>query len=194
MYCNTNQLPTLPCCGTHPKTHGARGLNNHYYLRFYPKLGNVIFEISCIPCTCVRCTSMLNQPCISGITSKKKSRYQPVTNCTYWPVLGPYKNWYIIHLSPKSTPFGEFEEIHQAVRDRISDNMASLVQYGKYDSINTSVTRTSGYYVIKFISEAYTLQNNTKIDGKMISAGELVIKAQYLCSSQEKTNWYWEKQ
>ena len=39
-----------------------------------------------------------------------------------------------------------------------------------------------GLYVIKFISEAYTLQNNTTIDGKVISAGELVVKAQYLCS------------
>ena len=34
--------------------------------------------------------------------------------------------------------------------------------------------------LFKFISEAYTLQNNTKIYGQVISAGELVVKAQYL--------------
>ena len=45
-------------------------------------------------------------------------------------------------------------------------------------------------YVIKFISEAYTLQNNTTIDDQIISAGDLVVKAQYLCSMQENNNWH----
>ena len=95
-----------------------------------------------------------------------------------------YKNWNIIHLTPKSTLFEEFDEINQVVLDSISDNMASLVQPGKYGVINTSYTTKNGFDVIKFISEAYTLQNNTKIDGQFISAGGLVVKAQYLCSVQ----------
>ena len=94
--------------------------------------------------------------------------------------MGSYNNWNIIHLSPKSTLFEAFEEIHRVAIDGISDNMDSLVKSGKYDSINTADTKTNGFYVIKFILEAYTLQNNTKIDGKIISTGELVVKAQYL--------------
>ena len=35
---------------------------------------------------------------------------------------------------------------------------------------------------------------NTTVDGKVISAGELVVKAQYLCSKQENNNWYWKQQ
>ena len=42
-----------------------------------------------------------------------------------------------------------------------------------------------------FTSEAYTLQDNTIIDVQIITAEELVVKAQYLCSVQEDTNWYW---
>ena len=42
--------------------------------------------------------------------------------------------------------------------------MASLVQSGKYDVINTSETKTKGSYVIQFISEACTLQDNKNID------------------------------
>ena len=71
-----------------------------------------------------------------------------------------------------------FNEIHQVVIDGISDNMASLVQSGMYDAINTDDTKINGFYVIQFISEAYTLQNNTQIDRKFISAGELFVKAQ----------------
>ena len=42
--------------------------------------------------------------------------------------------------------------------------MASLFQSDKYVTINTADTTTNGYYVIKFISKAYTMQNNTTFD------------------------------
>ena len=49
--------------------------------------------------------------------------------------------------------------------------MASLFQSGKHGVINTSDTTTNGLYVIKLISEAYTLQNNITIDRNIIYAG-----------------------
>ena len=64
--------------------------------------------------------------------------------------------------------------------------MVSLFQSGKYGVIDTSKTITNGFYVIQFISETYKLQNNTKTNGQIISAGELVVKTQYLCSMKEK--------
>ena len=44
-----------------------------------------------------------------------------------------------------------------------------------------------------FTSEAYTLQYNTTIDGKIITAGELVVKAQYILSMKVDNNWYWNQ-
>ena len=92
MYCNTNQLPTLPFCGPHYKPHGARGLGKHYHLRFDPTLGMVKCAIRRIPCVCVACTSMLDKAWIYDIPSEKQERYKPVTKCTYWPVLGGLNN------------------------------------------------------------------------------------------------------
>ena len=77
MYCDTNQFPELPFCGPHPNPHGERGLNKHYYLRFFQKIGHGIYEIRRIPCACVGCTSMLDKPCIYSIPPKKQARYQP---------------------------------------------------------------------------------------------------------------------
>ena len=45
-----------------------------------------------------------------------------------------------------------------------------------------------------FTLEAYTLQEKTTIHGKIITAGELVVKAKYFCSMQIDTNWYWNQQ
>ena len=45
-----------------------------------------------------------------------------------------------------------------------------------------------------FTSGAYTLQENTTIDGQIIIAGELVVNAKHLFSIQVDTNWYWNQQ
>ena len=83
MYCNKNQLPELLFPGPHSKPHGARGLSKNYHLHFDPKLGMGVYAIRRIPCACVACTSMLDKPWISGISSDKQERYKPVTKCTY---------------------------------------------------------------------------------------------------------------
>ena len=57
----------------------------------------------------------------------------------------------------------------------------------------THMTPKNGFDVIQLVSEAYTLQNNTQIYGHVISAGELVVKAQCICSMQEIYNWYWKQ-
>ena len=101
MYCNTNQFHALTFNGTHFKPHGSRGLSKNYHLRFYPKRGNGVCKIRRIPCTCVACTSMVYTIWIAGILSDEKERYKPVTNCTYWQVLGPFNNWNIIQFSHK---------------------------------------------------------------------------------------------
>ena len=165
-YCDTNQFPALPFCGPHPKPHGARGLSKHDHLRCDPKLVHGICAIHRIPYAYVGRTSMLEKLWISGIPSHKQARYQPVTNCTYWPVL-----------APKSTPFESFDEIHKAVIEGISKNTASLSQSGMYGDIDTDDNTTNRFYVIPLSSETYTLQNITTIDGQIISAGELVVKA-----------------
>ena len=86
-----------------------------------------------------------------------------------------------------------FEEIHQVIIYGISDNMAPLVQPGKYVAINTTDKKTMGYYEIKFFLEAYTLQEDTTCDGKISTSGEMVLKVHYLIYMQETTNCYREK-
>ena len=134
------------------------------------------------PYTMCLCCMHIEKPWIYGIPSEEQERYKPVTKCTYWPLLGSFKNQNIIYLSQKSTHSDSFDEIHQVVLDGISENMASLVESGKYGAIKKTDTLPNGFYVIMFKLEAYTLQDNTKIDGQIITDGELVVKSQYLCS------------
>ena len=71
--------------------------------------------------------------------------------------------------------------------------MASLVEPERYGSIKKTDTTTNGFYLIMFKSEVYILQDNTKIYRKIITAGELVVKSQYLCYMQVNNNWHWNQ-
>ena len=97
-------------------------------------------------------------------------------------------------MSPKSTSYDIFYEIHQVVLDGISDNIDSLVESGKCEPINKTDTSTNGFYVIMFTSGEYTLQENTTIDVQVITSGELAVKEKYLCSMQTNSNCYWNQQ
>ena len=71
MYCDTNQFPALPFYGPHPKPCGETGLSKQYNLRFDPKLGHGICATLRIPCSCIVCTSMIDQPFMYGTPLKK---------------------------------------------------------------------------------------------------------------------------
>ena len=127
---------------------------------------------------------MVDKPWIHDLTPKQKPCYRNVTDCSYWPVLGSFNSWNIIKLSHKSTTSEDCEDIHKVVLDGISENMASLVQPVIYDAMNTIETSTMGYYVIKFVSYTYTLQEDTSCEGQIISAGEICFKTKYLICMQ----------
>ena len=64
-------------------------------------------------------------------------------------MLGSLNNWNIIQFTNKIKSSEEFDELHKVVLDGISENTASLVQFGKYGDINAEDPTTMGYYVIK---------------------------------------------
>ena len=59
----------------------------------------------------------------------------------------------------------------------------------------TQITTHQMYPMSLNLSQRHTRKkNNTTNNGKVISAGELVVKAEYLFSVQENTNWYGKQQ
>ena len=71
--------------------------------------------------------------------------------------------------------------------------MVFLFESWQYGAIKKTDTETNLFYVIMFQSEECTLQDNTKIDGKIITSGESVVKERYLCSVQVDTDYYWNQ-
>ena len=128
IHCAKNHFTELKFLGPYNKPHGVCGLGKHYNMYFYAKLGHVIYEIHHIPCACTSCTSSLDQTWTPGFTEQKQSHYQPVKDCTHWPVVGSFNDCVILKLLHKATSSEEMDKIHQVVLYGISSNVAPLVQ------------------------------------------------------------------
>ena len=64
-------------------------------------------------------------------------------------MLGSFNNWNIVQSTNKTTPSEDFDAVHEVVLDGISNNMASLLQLGKYGVLNAADTTKMEHYVAK---------------------------------------------
>ena len=129
-----------------------------------------------IACACAKFTSMLDKPLVPVLPPQQKLCCQPVKYCTYWPVIVSFNNWNIIKVAHKSTTSEASVDIHQVVIDGISNSVALPVQYGKYGTMKTMDSTTMGYCVIKFVPQAYTLQEETNVTGKLVQLVKWLAK------------------
>ena len=58
-------------------------------------------------------------------------------------------------------------------------NMSLVITEGKYGAVDDDNYSCRGYYIIKFSSYPYTLQEGLSIDGKAIYSGEMVCEGTY---------------
>ena len=151
MSCASTQLKSLLFYGPHSKLHVVRGFIKNYHLRLDHTLGNGKCSIRWIPYAYIFFTNMLYRPWVIGRDPTRQTLYQPVGYCTYWPVLGFFKNCSIIQFTNKTTIDEDFDAVHKFLLDGISDDMSALVQNGKYGTINTVDSTIMGYYVIKLL-------------------------------------------
>ena len=83
IFCGMANFPELQFCGLNTKPHGVPGLGKRYNVFFDPKLSHEKCDICRIPCACMYCTTILDQPWVTGMEPKIQPCYRYVLNCTY---------------------------------------------------------------------------------------------------------------
>ena len=101
---------------------------------------------------------MLDNPWGPGVSHIKQARCQPVLDCIYRLVFSTFNNRNTIQLTNKTTSSDNFDDICKVFLDVISDNAESLVLYRNNCDINTYNTTKMRYYIVKYMSDAFTLQ------------------------------------
>ena len=158
MACDSTHFQELSFCGSHENPHGVRGFSKHYHLRLAPTLGHGKFSIRRIPCVGISCKHMLDKPRVIGSNPTRQPHYQPVEDCIHWPLLGSFNSCNRIKFTNKITTNKDFDAMHKVLLIVISEKVYELIHNGKYGAIYNADPTTMGYYVVKFLSEPYTLQ------------------------------------
>ena len=95
-------------------------------------------------------------------------------------MLGSFNNWNTIPFTKNTTSSEDFDEVRNVVIYGISYNMDSLAQLVKYGDMNAADSTEMTYYVIKFLSEPYTLQEDQTTYGQVSKSVEPLVKSKYL--------------
>ena len=69
----------------------------------------------------------------------------------------------------------DFDDILKGVRDGIIYNIVSLVQSSKYFAIDTEDPTSFVYYVVKYVTDAFTLHKNITNDGRLSKSGQMSV-------------------
>ena len=120
---------------------------------------------------------MLENPWDSGLDHTKQPRYQPVVYFIYWHMLGSFNNWNIIHFNNK-------RHVVRTLIGCIRLCLMALVPICNYyyiqvnSDINSVYPTKLGYYVVKYVFEYLTLQDDTTTYGQVSKVGEIVVKSE----------------
>jgi hypothetical protein len=119
-----------------------------------------------------------------------------------WPIFEGLNDWHLVELSRVPAKIAALEKLAQeelfeaqdTILNGIAEEMAEGIEVGKIGAFSTEDDKTSGYYLVEWKSEAYTLQEDTiltEFDPPLeLEAGELVADATYLNLVPRAPLWY----
>ena len=163
------------------------GIRFYYNFRADPKLPLGQIAVRRIPCACNACIQQLQKPWLPNKTFYNQPRYMGGnTQCVYWPIFQGLNDWLLIDIVDKQT--NENNSDTSIIENTLICNtmhIANEVAVGGYGALATNDNNVKvGYYVIKWTSTPYPLQNDTSINTfdppLVIKAGEMVCDAMYL--------------
>jgi len=81
-------------------------------------------------------------------------------------------------------------ELHHSVLGAMEARMSPMIREGEVGAIGTADEATMGYYVGKWLSKPYTLQEETESMSGMIGVGTMVVVMLYFNQVERARHWY----
>ena len=92
----------------------------------------------------------------------------------------------IIQFTNKTKSCEDFDDGNKVVLHDTSTNIVSLVRTGKYGAINEADTTIICYYVVKYLTDNFKLQEDITINGQASKAVKLLVISEQHCIMKEK--------
>jgi hypothetical protein len=116
-------------------------------------------------------------PCVDVDT---QLRYGQNKECALWPSYKGGNDWKICQLVPKMEADKKgMQELHHCILSTMEACMSLMVRESKVGAIGMKDNAAMGYYVVKWLSEPYMLQEDTDGMSGTIGARTMVVNALY---------------
>jgi len=168
------------------------GLRAHYNIRTDPDLGMGWAALCRIACGCGPCKEQIKMPWVPRVDNSAQPRYTRNERCLLWPSYEGANDWKIFQLVPKK-PYDEkgARESIQCVLNALEARVSLMMRIGEVGAVGTTDAAVMGYYMVKWLSEPYTLQEEKGGMASLIGTGNMVAKAVYFNRVQERAPyWY----
>ena len=167
------------------------GIRAYYNIRTDPDMGVGWAALRRVACGCGTCKEQLKKPWMPGVEKRGQPRYAENKECSLWRSYEGANNWEIFHLTPKTEDdrVGA-RQSNVRVLDAIEARISLMMCMDDVGAVGMTDEAAMGYYLVKWLSEPYTLQADTEEMAGMISAGTMVVEGVYFNRVKRAPYWY----
>jgi hypothetical protein len=167
------------------------GICAYYNIHMDPDLGLGYAALWRIACGCDAWKEQLGRPWLPRVNMFEQPQYTQNNKCVLWPSYKGANNWKICQLFPVTddNETGAWDLI-LCVLIAMDVQLSLMVREGEVSAFGTIDKTAMGYYLVKWLSEAYALQADIKGMSGMIVAGLMVVDALYFNRVEHAPYWY----
>ncbi len=144
-----------------------------------------------VACGCGPCKDQLQRLWVLCGNITTQPRYAVNKDYKLWPSYEGANNLKIWALMPKME--ADKKLAHESLRcflNTLEARMSFMICKGQVGAVGTSDKAAMGYYLVKWLSKPYTLQEDTEGMSGMISTGSMVVDRLYFNRVQHAPHWY----
>ena len=158
-------------------------------VRFVLPIGPKQAMVRMIPCGCDACIEQLKKPWDPKISDPaEQERYKQNRSCKLWPIFEGINDWRLATVQETSaTDPEDLEDLYAEVLSDAAAQMEEAVEVGNYGAQGVDGDE---YYLVRFDSTPYTLQEDTTSHNQHIAAGERVCDCTYLYECHRARGYY----
>ncbi len=156
------------------------GIRAHYNIRTDPDLGMDWAVVRWVACGCGPCKDQLQRPWVLRGSITAQPRYMVNKDCKLWPSYEEANDWKIVALVPKTE--ADKKVVRESLRCILNALVACvslMMREGHIGAVGRTDEEAMGYYLVKWLSKPYTLQEDTEGMSGMIPVGSMVVDGLY---------------
>jgi hypothetical protein len=157
------------------------GILAYYNIHTDPDLGIGWAPVRCVACKCGPCKAQLKIPWVPRVDRRAQPGYGQNNVCELWPSYKGQNDWWICKLVPKMMEDErDAWESMKGILIVMEAHIALMIWEGKISAVATMDEAAMGYYVVKWLSKPYSLQEDMEGMSGVIDVGVMVVDALFI--------------